>query len=96
MLVLSRDLIALRKATTDLNVGAYAALPAPGGVWAWRRGDRHAVVVNCSDDDTTVDGMSGRVPIATDRARDGEQFHDALRLAPGDGCVVELHVHSDR
>ena len=45
-----RDVIAVRRARDDLLFGAYEALPAPRGVWAWRRGDDTAVVLNLSDE----------------------------------------------
>ncbi|MDQ1384642.1 MAG: alpha-glucosidase [Actinomycetota bacterium] len=88
MLALARDLIALRKQSPDLNVGAYAPIPAPDGVWAWRRGDRHAVVVNFSDTEITLDRISGRILVGTDRARDGERFESPMHLRGWEGCVV--------
>jgi alpha-glucosidase len=90
MLTLTRDLIALRRQSTDLSVGAYAPIPAPEGVWAWKRGDCHAVVVNLSDAESTVAGIGGRILVCTDRARDGEGFETPLRLAGWEGCVVDL------
>jgi alpha-glucosidase len=90
MLVLARDLIALRKQTPDLAVGSYATLPAPGGAWVWRRGDRHAVAVNCSDDEVTLGLLHGRVVVGTDRDRDGEAVGGALRLRGWEACIVEL------
>ena len=38
VLRLCRDLIALRRETSDLRSGAYASLPSPPGAWSWRRG----------------------------------------------------------
>jgi hypothetical protein len=35
-----------------------------------------------------VDGVSGRVAIGTDRARDGEAVSGALALGPWEGVVV--------
>ena len=90
MLCLARDLIALRKQTPDLNSGAYTALPAPAGVWAWRRGDHHVVVVNLSDDQLILDGLAGRVLIGTDRDRDHEPFASPLRVRAWEGFVAEL------
>jgi len=90
VLHLVRDLIALRRAEPDLRSGAYATLDAPAGAWAWRRGDGHAVALNLSDAAVTVDGIAGRVAIATDRARDGEAVDGSLRLASYEGAVVAL------
>ncbi|MDP1846510.1 MAG: alpha-amylase family glycosyl hydrolase [Solirubrobacteraceae bacterium] len=87
---LVRDLIALRRGTTDLTAGAYVTLDAPAGAWAYRRGDGFAVAVNLSDAPVTVEGLDGAVAIATDRARDGEPVAGALELGPWEGAVVEL------
>ncbi|MCU1465675.1 MAG: hypothetical protein JWM72_1603 [Actinomycetia bacterium] len=90
MLMFARDLIALRKQSTDLNVGNYAPIPAPDGVWAWKRGDRHAVAVNFSDAEITLEDIVGRILIGTDRARDGERFESPLHLRGWEGCVVSV------
>ena len=85
-----RDLIALRREREDLRGGAYETLPAPDGAWAWRRGASTAVAVNLGDGEVEVEGLAGTVLVGTDRARDGEAVSGALRLAPGEGAVVEL------
>lgn len=90
MLRLARDLVALRRQTPDLSVGSYAAVPVPAGAWAWRRGERHLVVVNCSERDVTLDDVQGLVRIGTDRARDGETFRGTLRLLGWEGVVAAL------
>jgi alpha-glucosidase len=87
---LTRDLIALRRAQPDLRGGPYETLPAPPGAWAWRRGERHAVALNLSAAEVTVEDVRGRVVIATDRARDGETFERALTLGAWQGVVIEL------
>jgi len=87
---LARDLIALRGEHRDLTVGAYDSLPAPDGAWAWRRGLGFAAAVNLSATGVTVDGLSGRVLIGTDRARDDEPVAGGLRLGPYEGVVVAL------
>jgi alpha-glucosidase len=87
---LVRDLIALRRRTPALAVGAYATLEAPAGAWAYRRGDGFAVAVNLSDAPVTVEGLDGGVAVATDRARDGEVVAGAIELGPWEGVVVEL------
>jgi alpha-glucosidase len=90
VLTFARDLIALRRATPDLQSGAYQTLEAPAGVWAWRRGDAVVVVVNMSDQVTTVDGIEGHIGIATDRRRDGESVVGALRLGPWEGVIIAV------
>jgi alpha-glucosidase len=86
---LTRDLIALRRAQPDLRGGGYETLPAPAGAWAWRRGEGHAVALNLSDSEVTVEGLRGRVVIATDRARDGDAVDGSLTLAAWQGAVIE-------
>ena len=85
-----RDLIALRREVADLTAGGYASLQAPEGVWAYRRGDGHVVVLNLSPAEATVEGIEGTVALATDSARDGETVPGALALAPSQGAVVRL------
>jgi glycosidase len=85
-----RDLIALRREHADLRSGPYVRLNASDDAWAWRRGDGFAVALNLGEAEATVDGVAGRVAIATGRARDGEQVPGAVRLGPYEGVVVEL------
>jgi alpha-glucosidase len=88
ILLLTRDLLALRARIADLSTGGYEQWSAPAGVWAWHRGVRHLVVVNLSEDAATLDGIHGRVLISTDRARDGERVDGTLALGPWGGVVV--------
>jgi glycosidase len=85
---LCRDLIALRRSRPDLHAGAYRTLPAPDGVWAWRRGDATRVAVNLSEEPRSVGGLDGGVLVATDRSRDGSRVRGRLELAPWEGVVV--------
>ena len=89
MLSLARDLIALRRRTPDLQTGAYASLPSPPGLWAWRRGGGHVVAVNLTDGEASLEGAEGQVCIGTDRRRDGERILGTARLGPWEGLVVE-------
>ena len=84
----TRDLIALRRAAADLTGGGYASLPTPDGVWAYRRGDGHVVVLNLSDAEAGVEGVEGTIALATDRSRDGEAVSGTLVLAPSQGVIV--------
>ncbi len=90
MLYLVRDLLAIRRRTPDLCAGRYSALAAPEAVWAWRRGERHVVMVRCSERDVMVDTLPGRVLIGTDRARDGEEVGESLELRGWEALVIEL------
>jgi alpha-glucosidase len=88
ILMLCRDLIALRRATPDLHAGAYLSLPSPPNVWTWQRGDHVTVTVNLSDTDTATEDTHGRVAIATNRNRDDEVVAGSLRLGPWEGAVL--------
>ena len=88
-LTFTRDLIALRRTREDLTSGAYTTIPSPPATWAWRRGDRTAVALNLSDGPAEIE-VAGTVLLGTRRERDGERFDAPLRLAPGEGAVLEL------
>ncbi len=88
VLSFTRDLIALRRRTPDLQSGDYAALPSPLGVWAWRRGHGVVVVLNLTDDAVEVPGFAGDVRISTDRGRDGEAVVAPFEVRPWEGLVV--------
>jgi alpha-glucosidase len=87
---LARDLIAVRRERDDLRSGSYETLAAPAGAWAYRRGDGTAVALNLSGSPVAVDGLSGRVLVATDRARDGATVDGALELAAWEAAVIAL------
>jgi alpha-glucosidase len=88
MLTLCRDLLALRRSSSDLSLGAYSSLPAPTGAWAWRRGEGITVAVNLSDGPLEVATGPGRVAVGTDRALDGRAVPGAIELGPWQGVVV--------
>jgi len=50
-----RALIARRASSPDLVEGGYESLPAPAGVWAFRRGEHTAVAANLSDEPAVID-----------------------------------------
>ncbi len=88
VLHLVRDLIALRRADDGLHAGSYTPLDAPDGAWAYRRGERAAVALNLSAARVVVPGLTGRVEIGTDRARDGEALEGSVALGPWEGVVA--------
>ena len=78
----TRDLIALRRASPDLRLGAYEELPAPNDVWAWRRGEGTVVAVNLGRKAAELD-VRGRPLLTT-----GGEFDRTLR--PASGVVLSI------
>ena len=89
ILTLTRDLIALRKHRRLLH-GAYQAVDAPPGVWAFRREGGAFVALNLGDAAVTLDGVEGAIVIGTDRARDGERLDGALELRSREAVVASV------
>ncbi len=90
VLALCRDLIVFRRRHPGFSLGDYATVPAPDGVWAWARGDRHVVALNMSDAPALVAQLGGTVQIGTDRARDLEPVRaGTLTMAPFEGLILE-------
>jgi alpha-glucosidase len=52
-----RETIAARRASADLQSGAYEPLEAPDGVWAYRRGTNTVVALNLSDEPAALESM---------------------------------------
>jgi alpha-glucosidase len=91
VLWLSRDLIALRRASADLRTGAYAEARASDEVWAYSRGSEFLVALNLGSSDASVSvDAPGEIAIATSRERDGEPVSGTLALGPREGAVVRL------
>ncbi len=88
-LALCRDLFDFRRRHPEFSAGGYASLPAPEGVWAWARDERHVVVLNMSDGEVGLDGVTGTVQVCTDRARAHEVVGSPLRAAPFQGLIIE-------
>lgn len=84
----TRDLIALRRRTPELQTGAYEELSAPAGTWAWRRGEDVLVAANLGPDPAVIDGINGVVALATVRRREGEVTAGRLTLSPAEGAVI--------
>jgi alpha-glucosidase len=88
VLRLTRDLISLRRARTDLRVGRYAAIETPAGIWAWKRGDRTFVALNHTRSPVDMSAGGGEVLLSTRRARKGERIADRIRVEPWEALVV--------
>jgi len=91
-LTLARDLLFLRRELADLRGGEYASLPAPDGVWAWRRGPGLVVALNLSDTEAALGELSGTVRMATLPGRKGERVAGSLALGPWEGVIVSLET----
>ena len=85
---LVQEILKLRRRTPDLHSGAYTPLPAPDGVWLWRRGDRTFVALNFSDSQKTLPGIDGQVVVSTGRGSGGRSTAQSLALGPWEGAVV--------
>ena len=90
ILTFTRDLIALRRASPDLQSGAYKSRPSPPGTWLWQRGDGFATALNLGEDTATFTGVDGSIALATDRARDGDPVDGRLVLPPHQGALIRL------
>jgi alpha-glucosidase len=88
VLAFTRALVALRRATPDLQAGAYSTVPAPRGVWAYTRGEAVTVAVNLSDEPAAWAGPPGRIALSTTAASNGAATPGALALGPWEGVVV--------
>jgi alpha-glucosidase len=85
---LCRDLIGLRRSTPDLRSGAYVSMPAPGGVWAWRRGEGTLVAINLSGAPASLRLGPATILLGTERSRGGEAVDGSLSLGPWEGAVL--------
>jgi alpha-glucosidase len=89
VLHLCRDLIALRKAETDLRGGTYTRRATRDGTWVYSRGKRFIVALNMSDDVAKIPRVRGTVRLSSGRDRDGSSFSGGLVLEPWEGVIVE-------
>jgi len=83
------ELIAYRRAHRDVVLDASDPVEGvPAGCWAWRRGAETTVVLNMSDEEVSVEGVSGRIALCSGAPRGGEFVPGTLVLAPWNGEVV--------
>jgi alpha-glucosidase len=88
VLLLARDLIALRRSSADLRAGGYHPVAAPEGVLAYRRGERTLIALNLADDPAALDGVDGEILLGTRRERDREKIPGRLSLAACEGVIA--------
>jgi alpha-glucosidase len=86
-LMLTRDLIALRKHRRLLHGSYEPANDVPEGVWAFRREGGALVAINLGNDTARLP-LEGAVVICTDRTRDEETIDGTLELRPREAVVV--------
>jgi alpha-glucosidase len=98
MLSLTRRLLRLRHETPALHRGVYHSCEAPDDCIAYVRAhaeQRLLVALNFSRDERTValpEPRRGTVVASTSVHREGAAALGAIRLAPYQGCAVELEV----
>jgi glycosidase len=88
MLTLHRRLLALRRARDDLATGAYETLQAGDGLLACARGRHTVVALNLSGEQRAL-ASTGDVLLGT-HGRAGEHARSELRLAPGEGVLLDV------
>jgi len=88
VLNLTRASIALRRARPDLRESSYAAVEAPDGIWAWRRGSDTLVVLNHSDDPIDEDVGVGEILLSSQANRAGERIQRWVRVEPWEALVI--------
>ncbi|TMF45816.1 MAG: DUF3459 domain-containing protein [Chloroflexi bacterium] len=82
-----RDLIALRRASPDLQSSQYRQLKSPPNAWAWQRGAATVAAVNLSGRRLRIPEVAGRILISTTRSRAGERLADGLTLGAWEGAI---------
>jgi glycosidase len=86
-----RDLLALRRAEFGGTVAAYAQLPSPPGVWAYRAGDL-VVAANFTGEPAWLGELAGPLLLSTARATGGRERATGPgrtgRLAPWEGVIT--------
>jgi alpha-glucosidase len=87
ILVLTRDLIALRKRRRLLS-GAYQPVAAPENVWAFRREGGAYVAHNLGGELVCLEGVEGAIVIGSDRDRDDEVLDGTLELRGREAVIV--------
>jgi alpha-glucosidase len=91
VLTMTRQVIAARRRSPDLQLGVYERLVSPDEVWMFRRGASTVVALNLSGTphEVTVPGTGGTVVVGTDPDRGAAVGGDVLSLGAWEGVVVE-------
>jgi alpha-glucosidase len=97
MLNLTRALIALRRASAALSVGALRLLEAEGDVLAYERRagrERFFIVLNFSMRDAAwemPENVTGEIVLSTRNGGGGQDAAAEIRLRPDEGIVIRCH-----
>lgn len=95
-LAMVRRLIHLRRASPALNVGRYAPVDAPEGVYAFTRthdNERILVALNFTGEAQTLTlPAGGNIALSTHLDRDGEAVSGALALRADEGVLIRLQA----
>jgi alpha-glucosidase len=90
VLWLTRDLIALRRASPDLAMGEYRTVAAPTGTWAFRRGTHTLVALRLHDRAGSVRAPAGSIVGATRGDRVGSRVDGEVPLDAWEGVVIRV------
>ncbi len=89
MLEFTRELIALRRATPELQTAPYITHPASDDrLWAWTRGSL-LVALNMTNEQTEIAGTNGTCLLHTDRSLDGMAVDGRLSLSPWSAAIIQ-------
>src|SRR5580704_2814632 len=102
ILNLYRRLIAARRASSALQIGAYRPVEAAGDLLLFVRAgaqERMLITLNLGGEPMTVafgsGGFAGTVLISSFSDRDGEAVEGGIDLRPNEGCVIHLADGAD-
>jgi alpha-glucosidase len=92
ILMLHRDLLALRRAEPALTAGAYRTVALEGDVLAYLRGERVLVALNLGEapGEVRLPGLSATVALGTARGRAGQRIAGGAVLGGGEALVARL------
>ena len=90
VLHLVRDLIALRKRHAELTPVPTRRCPRRREHGRGGAASASSVALNLSGAEVELEGVAGRVAVATDRARDGEALAGRCAAGPYEGVVADL------
>jgi alpha-glucosidase len=89
VLALCRSVIAYRRRRPEFALADYCSIPAPEGLWAFRRGDHHVVALNTSAEALELEGQRGTIQLCSNRDREQEAVGVVLRVDAYEGVVLE-------